>query len=73
MPAEPYPRGGPAPYPMHGGMHVPAPAPAPAPYAPYPPPQPHPAMGDPNRGEYRPKPGVVDATGPSTDTARHAK
>lgn len=75
MPADSYPRGnpmppasGPGPAPMHGHpppsggyQGYPPSAPAPAPHG-----------GDMNRG-YQPRPSVVDATGGSNDTARHAK
>ena len=47
-------------------------APAPVPHPNYAPPQPPIGMGEP-RGGYRPRPAVVDATGASVDTARHAK
>jgi len=51
-----------------------APPPAPAPHPGYGMP-PHPPaldMGAQNRG-YKPRPAVIDATGSSNDTARHAK
>ena len=60
MPVESYP-----------GPYMQAP-PAPAPHPGYGTSVPPLGMGE-SRGGYRPRPAVVDATGASVDTARHAK
>lgn len=57
-------------------MHVQSPAPVPVPHPGYGHPPPRPEYGEPMggpRSDFNPRPAVVDATGASTDTAKHAK